>query len=64
VLSANGPNVVSLNVGKSDVYSTYRRGPRMLPWDTPEWMWKRLEDSPLIFVSNWRSFRYDCSRLK
>ena len=24
----------------------------MLPWGTPEWMCKRLEVSPLIFVSN------------
>jgi len=36
----------------------------MLPWGTPEWMWKRLEVPPLIFVSNCRSFRYDFSRLK
>jgi hypothetical protein len=34
----------------------------MLPWGTPEWMWKRLEVSPLNFVSNWRSFRYDFNR--
>jgi hypothetical protein len=36
----------------------------MLPWDTREWMWKRLEVSALIFVLNWHSFRYDFSRLK
>jgi len=24
----------------------------MLPWSTPEWMWKRIEVSPLNFVSN------------
>jgi hypothetical protein len=36
----------------------------MLPSGTPEWMWKRLEVSPLNFVSNWRSFRYDFNRLK
>jgi len=47
---ANVPNVVSLNVGTSDVYRTYRRGPRMLPWGTPEWMWKRLEFSLLNFL--------------
>jgi len=64
VSSANVPNVVSLDVGKSDVCSTYRRGPRMLLWGTPEWMWKRLEVSQLNFVSNWISFRYDFSRLK
>jgi hypothetical protein len=58
------PNVVSLDVGKSDVYSTQRRGPRMLPWGTREWLWKRLEVSPLNFVSNWRSFRYDFRKLK
>jgi hypothetical protein len=46
------PNVVFLDVGKSDVYSTLRRGPRMLPWDTPEWMWKWLKVSPLNFVWN------------
>ena len=28
----------------------------MIPWGTPEWMWKRLEVSSLNFVSNWRSF--------
>ena len=39
VSSANVPNVVSLDVGKLDVYSTLRRGPRLLPWSTPEWMW-------------------------
>jgi len=22
----------------------------MLPWGKPEWMWKRIEVSPLIFV--------------
>jgi len=33
----------------------------MLPWSTPEWMWKRLEVSPFNLVSNWRSFRYDFS---
>jgi hypothetical protein len=27
----------------------------MTPWGTPEWMWKRLEVSPLIIVSNWPS---------
>jgi len=64
VSSANVPDVVSLDVGKSDVCSTWRRGPRMLPWGTPEWMWKWLEVCALIFVSNWCSFRYDLSRLK
>ena len=49
VSSANVPNLVSLDVGKSDVYSTYRRGPSMLPWGTPEWIWKRLEVSPSNF---------------
>jgi hypothetical protein len=57
-------NVVSLNVGKSDVYTTLRRWPRMLSWGTQEWMWKRLEVFPLNFVPNWRSFSYDFSRLK
>jgi hypothetical protein len=64
VSSANVPNVVSLNVGKSGVYSTQRRGPRMFPWGTSEWMWKWLEVSPLIFVSQCRPFRDDFSRLK
>jgi hypothetical protein len=36
----------------------------MLLWGTPEWMWKQLEVSPLNFVLNWHSFRYDFSRLK
>ena len=36
----------------------------MLPCGTPEWMCKRLEVSPLNFVSNWFSFGYDFSRLK
>jgi len=36
----------------------------MLPLGTPEWMWKRQKISPLIFVSNMLSFRYDFSRLK
>ena len=58
------PNIVTLEVGKSDVYSTKTRGRRMLPWSTPEWMWKRLEVSPLIFFSNWRSLRHDFSKLK
>jgi hypothetical protein len=49
---ANVPNVVSVDVGKSDVYSTLRRGPRSRPWDTPEWMWKWLELSTLNFVWN------------
>jgi len=49
VWSANVPTVVSLDVGKSDVYTTWRRGPRMLSWGTPEWMWKRFEVSSLIF---------------
>jgi hypothetical protein len=31
VSSANVPNVASLNVGKSNVYGTQRRGPRMFP---------------------------------
>jgi len=64
VSSANVPIIVSLDVGKSDVYSTYRRGPRMLPWGTTEWMWMQLEVSPLNFVSNWHSLRYDFSWLK
>ena len=50
MLSENVPNVVSLGGGKSDVYSTSRRGPRMLPWGTPEWMWQWLEVSALNFV--------------
>ena len=32
VSSANVPNVVSVDAGKSNVYSTKRRGPRMLFW--------------------------------
>jgi len=62
--SANVPNVVSLDVSISDVYSTWRRGAIVLPLGTPELMWKWLEVSPLIFVSNWRSFMYDFCRLK
>jgi hypothetical protein len=32
----------------------------MLLWGIAGWMWKkRVEVSPLIFVSNWRSFSYD-----
>jgi hypothetical protein len=46
VSSANVPIVVSLDVGRSDVYS---RGPRMLPWGTPEWIWKLLEVSFIVF---------------
>ena len=64
VSSENMPNVVSLNVGKSAVYSTLRRGQRMLPWGTQEWMWKRLAVFPLNVVPNWRSFSYDFSRFK
>ena len=56
VSSANVLNVVSLDAGKSDVYSTYRIVPRMIPWGTPEWMWKRLEFSILPFF---HSFIYD-----
>ena len=64
VSSANVSNLVSLDVGNWDVYSTYRKGPRILPWGTTEWMWKRLEVSPLNFLSNWPSFTYNFSRLK
>ena len=32
VSSANVPIVVSLDIGRSDVYSMYSSGPRMLPW--------------------------------
>ena len=36
----------------------------MLPWDTPEWIWKLLEVSLLNLVTKWRSYRYDFSKLK
>jgi hypothetical protein len=56
VPSANVPNeLVSLDVGRSDVYSTVHREEDQ-EWSlgvTSEWMWKRLEVSPLIFFSNW-----------
>ena len=59
----NVPKVVLLDVGKSEVYSVQRTGPRILPWRTPEWMRKRVDISLLNFVSKWRSFRQDFSRL-
>ena len=39
VSSANVPIVVSLDIGRSDVYIMYSSGPRMLLSGTPEWIW-------------------------
>jgi hypothetical protein len=44
--------------------TVYREEDQECSHGVPEWMWKRLEVSPLNFVSNWRSFRYDFRRLK
>ena len=61
VSSANVPIVVSLDIGRSDVYSMYSSGPRMLPWGTPEWIWKLRYVSLLYLVTKWRPCRYDFS---
>ena len=36
----------------------------MLPWGTPEWIWKLGDVSLLNFVTKWRPCRYDFSKLK
>ena len=56
--------VVSLDIGRSDVYNMYSSGPRMLPWDTPEWIWKLREVSLFYLVTKWRPCRYEFSKLK
>jgi len=61
VSSANVSIVVSLDIGRSDIYSMYSSGPRMLPWGTPEWIWKLRYVSLLYLVTKWRPCRYDFS---
>ena len=36
----------------------------MLPWGTPECIWKLRDVSLLYFVTKWRPCRYDFSKLK
>ena len=53
-----------MSVGQMCIISMWSRGPSMLPWGTPEWIWKLLEVSLLYLVTKWRSCRYDFSKLK
>lgn len=56
---ANVSIVVTFVVGISDVYRTYKRGPRILTYGTPNWIWQRLETAVLILISNSHLVRYD-----
>jgi hypothetical protein len=54
VTSANVPGVVLVEVGRSDVYRTYKVGPRTLPCGTPAFIGRISFPSHCAIVDNVR----------